>query len=578
MKILKQLSKILTLTFFVLLVQSAKAQEIKEIWSEIEKKDISNIESIKNEDSTIVVNQLEGVKVKLSDENILVDQNLDNSNSLLSGLFDPDDNDLKLDMWSKTDGAEIKKQLEKIQSKNLSSFSERLMDVALLTNSYIPNQNFSQDEFESYTLDHLIKKKDFNLVEQFIKKNSSIKDKERLIKHIADYYLSLNRIENSCSAINSLNLITEEYLSYYKIYCLIIQDKKNEAQLLFDLNSEIDNLDDFFVKKFEVLMGYEDSNYILSDENILYFHLSHKTDKKLIYYPSVESKEFIWKYLSSSNLLKNLNDFNLSDIEQVKFVEKATSEGIFEERDLLNLYKKFQFEIDDLINYEKAYKNLPDYEGRALLYQRFLLTDNTEKKLLLLSKLNKSFEKSNFKKSFDDELSKLLKKMNEDEISPKFSSFYKNNLVTDANKKNKIKFNDEVFHQSRVLNYFLNKQSLPKTQKLTDNLLSKIKKDKKYSFDFKDIVLLQSLKSDGIQIGEIDALSQYISELNPEFDKMIVNNESGMILLKVVEIIGEKELDELNNRTLNLIVEIMNRAKLISLRNELLLEILPLKV
>ena len=91
-------------------------------------------------------------------------------------------------------------------------------------------------------------------------------------------------------------------------------------------------------------------------------------------------------------------------------------------------------------------------------------------------------------------------------------------------------------------------------------------------------MLLQSLRSDGIQIGEIDELSQYVSELNPELDKMIINNESGMILLKLVEIIGEKELDELDNRTLNLIVEIMNRAKLINLRNELLLEILPLKV
>ncbi len=578
MKISKQLSKILIFTFFILIVQSAKAQEIKEIWSEIEKKDISNNKTENNDDSTSVVNQVEGVKLKLSDENILVDQNLDNSNSLLSGLFDPDDNDLKLDMWSKTDGIKIKKQLEKIQSKNLSSFSERLMDVALLTNSYIPNQNFSIDEFESYTLDHLIKKKDFNLVEQFIKKNSSITDKERLIKHVADYYLSLNKIENSCSAIDSLSMITDEYLTYYKIYCLITQDKKNEAQLLFDLNSEIDTLDNFFVQKFEVLMGYKDRNYILSDENVLYFHLSHKTDKKLVYYPSVESKEFIWKYLSNSNLLKNLNDFDLSDIEQVKFLEKATSEGIFEERDLLNLYKKFQFEIDDLINYEKVYEDLPDYEGRALLYQRFLLTDNVEKKLLLLSKLNSSFEKSNFGKSFDDELSKLLKKIDKKEIPPKFSSFYQNNLITGANKKNKIKFNDEVFHQSKVLNYFLNKQSLPKTQKLTDNLLSKMKKDKNYSFGFKDVVLLKSLRSDGIQIGEIDELSQYKPELNPELDKMIDNNESGMILLKLVEIIGEKELDELNSRSLNFIVEIMNRTKLISLRNELLLEILPLKV
>ena len=578
MKISKQLSKILISVSFFLFVQFAQAQEIKEIWSEIEKKEVTNTKTTNDVVTSSDSNKLEGVKVKLSDENIVVDQNLDNSNILLAGLFDPDENDLKLDMWSKTDGTKIKKLLEKIQSKNLSSFSERLMDVALLTNSYIPNQNFSLDEFENFTLDHLIKKKDFDLVEEFIQKNSLIKDKERLIKHVADYYLSLNKIENSCSAIDSLSLITDEYLTYFKIYCLITQNRKDEAQLLFDLNSELDSLNDFFVKKFEVLMGYEDNNFILSDENILYFHLSHKTDKKFLYYPSVESEEFIWKYLSNSNLLKNLNDFNFSDIDQVKFLEKATSESIFDERDLFNLYKKFQFEIDDLINYEEALKNLPDYEGRALMYQRLLLTDNLENKLSLLSRLNNSFENSNFKKSFDDELSQLLKKMDKNEIPAKFLSFYQTNLVTEENKKNKIKFNNEVFHQSKVLNYILDKQSLPKTQKLTDNLLSKMKKNKNYSFNFKDVVLLESLRSDGIQIDQIDELSKYKSELNPEFDKMIDNEESGMILLKLVEIIGENELDELNSDSLFFIIEIMNRTKLISLRNELLLEILPLKV
>ena len=578
MKISKLLSKILFFAYFFLFIQFVYAQEIKEIWSEIEKKEVTNIDINNKENNSSNITQFEGVKVKLSDENILVEQNLDNSEILLAGLFDPDDNDLNIDMWSKTDGIEIKKLLKKIQSKKLSSFAERLMDVALLTNSYIPKQNFSLDEFENFTLDYLIQKKDFDLVEEFIQKNSSIKDKERLIKHVADYNLSLNKIENSCSAIDSLNLITDEYLSYFKIYCLITQDKKNEAQLLFDLNSELDSLNEFFVQKFEVLMGYEKNNFIISDENILYFHLSHKTDENFLYYPSVDSEEFIWKYLSNSDLLKNFNDFNLSNVDQVKFLEKATSEGIFEEEDLLRLYKKFQFEIDDLINYEEVLKNIPDYEGRALMYQRLLLTDNLENKLLLLSKLNNSFENSNFKKSFDDELSKFLRKIDKKEIPTKFSSFYQNNLITDENKKNKIKFNNEILHQSKVLNYFLNKQSLTKTQKLADNLLSKMKKDKNYSFNFKDIILLQSLRSDGIQIDQIDEFSQYKSELNPEFNKMIENRESGMILLKLVEIIGEKELDELNSETLNVIIEIMNRSKLISLRNELLLEILPLKV
>ena len=70
MKISKQLSKILIFTFFILIIQSAKAQEIKEIWSEIEKKEISENESVNNEDSKSVVNELEGVEVKFSDENI----------------------------------------------------------------------------------------------------------------------------------------------------------------------------------------------------------------------------------------------------------------------------------------------------------------------------------------------------------------------------------------------------------------------------------------------------------------------------------------------------------------------------
>ncbi len=64
MKISKQLSKILIFTFFTLLVQFAKAQEIKEIWSEIEKKDISNNKSTNNDDNTNILNQPEGIKVK----------------------------------------------------------------------------------------------------------------------------------------------------------------------------------------------------------------------------------------------------------------------------------------------------------------------------------------------------------------------------------------------------------------------------------------------------------------------------------------------------------------------------------
>ncbi len=578
MRILKLLSEILIFLYLFIFVQASQAEEIKEFWSEIENKKINN----KQLNNKTVISQettkLQDVPIKLADENILVNQNLESSNILLAGLLDPADNDLNLEMWTNTDGLKIKKLVESIQSKKLSSFSERIMDVALLTNSYAPDQNFTVEEFENFTLDHLIKKKDLKLVEEFIKKNSTIKNKEKLIKHVSDYYLSLNQIEKSCSAIDTLNLITDEYLMYFKIYCLITQNKKDEAQLLFDLNTELEILNEFFVKKFEVLMGYQENNFILSDDNILFFHLSHKTDKNFLYYPSVDSEEFIWKYLSNSNLLKNLNDLNISEIDQANFLEKATSEGIFEEEDLLKLYKKIKFDFNQLLNFEETIKILPDYEVRALLYQRFLLANSIEYKLLFLSKLSNSFEQSNFKKSFDDELSKILKKINKKQIPSEYLSFYQDNLIAGDNKKNKVKFNNKIFHQSKVLNYLLNKNSLIKTQEITDSLLSKMKKDKNYKFNFKDELLLQSLSSDGIKIDVIEELSLYNSKIAPEIDTMIANKESGMILLKLVEIIGEKDLNELDNETLNNIIEIMNRAKFISLRNELLLEILPLKV
>ena len=57
--------------------------------------------------------------------------------------------------------------------------------------------------------------------------------------------------------------------------------------------------------------------------------------------------------------------------------------------------------------------------------------------------------------------------------------------------------------------------------------------------------------------------------------EIIENEESGYIILKMVEIIGEKELAELDDQTLNLIIEIMNRTKLISLRKNLIKNFIP---
>ena len=64
----------------------------------------------------------------------------------------------------------------------------------------------------------------------------------------------------------------------------------------------------------------------ISDKNILNFHLSHRTIPNFNYQPKNNTPKFIWKYLSSSNLLENIDTIDLEDIEKISLIEKATHE------------------------------------------------------------------------------------------------------------------------------------------------------------------------------------------------------------------------------------------------------------
>ena len=579
MKILKQLSKFFVIFFlFGFFTNTAISNEPVDVWN-IEKKENNIkeklIKSKKGIDNEIFQEKKNGEQNK----NIIVNNSLGANEIKLAGLYDPAENGLSIDMWSNSNGKEIKTILGKLNSKKLSKFSEKILDVALLTNSYLPSNNISNEEFLDFKFQYLIKKKDFNLIKNFLIKNPSIKDNNKLINYYVDYYLSNSQLDKSCEIFDHVKIIANDYLNEFKIYCLIEQNKKEEAQLLFDLISEFGNPNNFFDKKFNTLMGYDKNDDSISDKNILNFHLSHKTNKNFSYEPKIDTPNYIWKYLSTSNLLKDSELINIDDPEQVKLIETATNEGIYEDKELFDLYKRFQFDINQLININDSFKLLPDYQGRALLYQRLLLTTDISLKLNLSYMLNKSFEESNLSKVFIGELSKILNTINEDQIPSNFTTFYNQHKISEKEKKLKIKFNNKIVHQSKLLNYFLNKTSLPKVEKETNDLLKKIKKNKKYIFSKKDIMMIESLKSDGVQVlKKYDKLYEHKPTVPVEINSMIVNGETGLILLKLAYIIGEDELEDIDLESVNFIVEILNELNTINLRNEILLKVLPLKV
>ena len=580
MKILRLLSKFfISLFVYIFFINSSISNEPVDIWNIEKTESVIEKKLLNNNKENIESETIKEIKTGDQNKNIIVNDSLSANDVKLAGLYDPAENGLSIDMWSYSNGKEIKNILEELNSKKLSNFSEKILDVALLTNSYLPSNNISSEEFLDFKFQYLINKKDFDLIKNFIIKNPSIKNNDKLIRFYVDYYLSNSQLDKSCEIFDHVNQVISDYLNNFKIYCLINQNKKEEAQLLIDLKSEFGILDEFFLKKFNILMGYEKKDELISDKNILKFHLSHKTNEIFSYEPKIDTPNYLWKYLSTSNLLKDSDLINIENPDQVKLIEKATNEGAYEEKELFNLYKRFKFDINQLINVNDAYKLLPDYQGRALIYQRLLLTSDNSLKLNLSSLLNKSFEESNLSNAFNVELSKILKTIDKDQIPSNFTTFYNQNKELDKIKKLNIKFNNKIFHQSKLLNYFLNKTSLPKVEKETNDLLKKIKKNKKYVFSKKDIMMIESLKSDGVQVlKKYDKIYEHKPNVPVEINSMIVNGETGLILLKIAYIIGEDELENIDLESLNFIVGILNELNTINLRNEILLSVLPLKV
>ena len=108
-------------------------------------------------------------------------------------------------------------------------------------------------------------------------------------------------------------------------------------------------------------------------------------------------------------------------------------------------------------------------------------------KFKLLKLLKTSFKNDDIENAFDIELKRFLKEMDPQSIPDNLTSFYYTNIKIEENSNKKIKFNNEVMHQSKLVNYFNGDYSKSKIQKDLNNYLKKIKKNKKYFFQ-KDIL------------------------------------------------------------------------------------------
>jgi hypothetical protein len=519
-----------------------------------------------------------------SKENNLVelDETLNSNDIKLFGLYDPEDNGLDVNMWSNSDGDQLKNIFSKIKKIDLSEDAIEIMKVSILTNAYSPKKNISEKEFLNFKSDLLIKISDFNLIEDYLIKNQIINHHPELAKYIVDQYLSEANVKKACNFFSkNTKPINNKYLSKFNIYCLIDSGKNEEAQLIFDLKKELGLSDKYFENKINYLLGYTDKvDKKISEKSILDFHLAHRTNSDFDFEPKDNTSKLIWKCLSSSNLISSLKQIEISELDKIATLEKATHNKNYPEKDLFQIYKRFQFNINQLLNAEQSYKSLSSIEARALIYQRILLESEMTKQLKLLKILKNLFKDQDIENAFDIELKKFLEKVDPTDIPDNLTSFYYTNIKIKEEENNNIKFNKDILHQSKLINYFNGDYSKSKIEKDLDNFLKKIKKNKKYYFSKKDQIFLESLKYDGIEISKKydDLIASNDSEIPNDIQVMINNNEKGAALLRIVEVIGQDKLERIDEDTIYFIINTLNQLNIDLLRNKILIKVLPLKV
>jgi len=586
MKNLKLLNRkyLIIIIFFLSFGFQVQSEEPVDIWNvDVGKKskDTVTIESTQNKN--IPQNTIYEMQSKNKNElGVEQDKTLISKEIEIVGLYDPAENGLDINMWSNSNGDQILSIFKRIDKIELSDDASEILNILLLTNAYYPEKNISKEQFLEIKSKWFIKNSNLRLIEDYLLSNQVTNENPKLTKYLVDYYLSRSEVEKSCEIFSKIKEpIENEYLSKFSIYCLINNNKIEEAQLLMDLKKEIGFKDKFYEKKINYLMGYDKKpDEAISENTILDFHLSHRTNPEFKFQPNDKTSKEIWKYLSTSNLLGNITDVELTDFERISTIEKATHKKNYSEKELFELYKRFQFNISQLLNIKESTKVLSVIEARALIYQGILITTETENKLQLINALKNSFRISDIEDAFDIELRKLLREIDEEEIPSNFTAFYQNYIDEDKLKLTNIKINNKILHQSKLIKYFKKENSVKNITKDLNDLLKKIKRNKKYFFSKKDIILVEALKSDGIKVSDKFKNLYKIneSEMPSDIQVFINNGDMAGAMLRIVEVIGQDEIKDIDEDTLYFIISTLNKLDIDPLRNKILLKVLPLKV
>ena len=574
--ILKSFKSFISLLILLIFFSPVKAEDKIDIWKN--NKQNREIPEPKNQNSPELKPTQKTIKLDANSDEIKIQDTLNDSSEEIKvyGIYDPADYNFNLNMWSSTLADDLRASLNRINKISLSQTSEEILENVLLSFSYPPKE-MSEKEFVKLKVDWLIKNNRSKLIENFLKQNKEFDGKRILVQYLVDENIAKANINEGCKKIKFIDsTIKDAYLEKFKIYCLVFDNKKPQAQLLLDLLREQNQSDKFFDDKINFLLGISDkTSDKINEKNLLNFYLSSVTIKDFNYTPSKKTKKEIWKYLNAANLIK-IDDVN--DKERIKELELAANQDRVDERIIFNIYTQIPFNLNTLINAKNLYQTLNTSDARSLIYQKYLLSEDIVSKLEYLFLLDELFNKDDLQNIFSKKMSDALKTIGLNNIPEEYREAVEKKLISsDKNILRKVKYNDKILHQSKIIKFYLEDEDEKKIQKDIDRIFRKISKNRKYFYSAKDLALIDALLKDGFKIpnnfNQKELSNKY--EVPKNLMQLIEKNQNAFLALKIVEIIGEDEPYQLDPETIYFITNLLNEMDLIVIRNKVLISALP---
>ena len=577
--ILKSFKILFGLSIIFLFSLPLQSEEKIDIWKNKDKKEkILEQKNLGDQKKKEVINLKKSQKIEINQKIEIEDTfSSEDKEQQIFGIYDPAENNFNLNMWSATKAEDVRSSLKRLREIKLSKTSTEILENILLSFSY-PPEGMTTNEFAKLKIRWLIDNNRQDLIENFLKSNDEFEDKSKAIQYLVDKNIAKADLKEGCEKIKFIDSnLKDAYLEKFKIYCLVFNKKDSQARLLLDLLREQKKSDKFFDDKINYLLGIsEKTSTKINEKNLLNFYLSSITVKNFEYEPTKNTKKEIWQYLNAANLIK-IDD--ISDKNKIKDLELAANTGQVNEELIFDIYKQIPFNLNTLINAKNLYQTLDGSDSRSLIYQKYLLSEDVETKVYYLFLLDELFKKDGLKNVYSNFLSSELKTIELKNIPKNYQEIAKKSIVLDEQELNlgKIKYNDKILHQSKIIRFYVDNETQKKTQKDIDKILKKINKNKKYFFSAKDLALVDSLAKDGF---EIPNLSNY-KDLASKFDipknllQLIEKKQNGFLALKIVEIIGEDEPYQLDPETIYFITNLLNEMDLINIRNKVIVSALP---